>query len=177
MIMERVVTGFLEENCYIIKDNKTKECLVIDPGDDYEKIKKEIAEYQILKVLITHNHFDHVGALNELVNDKKVEVLKKDTLNEQEYKINNFNFKVIFTPGHSIDSITFYFEKEKIMFTGDFLFQGTIGRTDLPTGNSNDMLKSINLIKKYPKETIIYPGHGDMSILEKEFKNNKYFIN
>ena len=75
-----VVNGILEENCYILKDDKNKECLVIDPGDDYELIKKEISNYKVLKVLLTHNHFDHVGALEELVNDYKVEVLKKDNL-------------------------------------------------------------------------------------------------
>lgn len=175
MNIKIVVTGFLEENCYILKDDKNKECLVIDPGDDYELIKKEISNYKVLKVLLTHNHFDHVGALEELVNDYKVEVLKKDNLEEKEYSINNFNFKVIYTPGHTTDSVTYHFEKEKVMFTGDFLFKGTIGRTDLPTGNIADMRNSLNKIKKYSSSISIYPGHGDFSTLKEEFENSQYF--
>lgn len=170
-----VVTGFLEENCYVIKDEKTKECLVIDPGADFEKIKKEISSYKVLNVLLTHDHFDHVGALKEVMNEYKVEVLDFDNLEEKEYLIGPFNYKVIFTPGHTSNSISFYFEKEKVMFTGDFLFEGTIGRTDLPTGDFAEMQKSLSMIKKYPKDITIYPGHGDMSTLEKEFVNNPYF--
>jgi len=170
-----VENGFLKENCYILKDEEIKECLVIDPGSDFEKIKKEIESYKVLKVLITHNHFDHVGALEDIFTEYKVESLNKDCLEEKEYNINNFNFKVIFTPGHTTDSVSFYFEKEKVMFTGDFLFQGTIGRTDLPTGNYSDMQRSIDLIKKYPKDVTVYPGHGDVSTLEMEFQNNIYF--
>lgn len=177
MKIERVITGYLEENCYILKDEKNKECLIIDPGDEFTKIKKQIGSYKVLKVLLTHNHFDHVGALQEVIAEYKVDVLKRDNLLEKEYKINNFYFKVIFTPGHTSDSISFYFEKDKVMFTGDFIFKGTIGRTDLPTGNQDEMFKSLSKIKSYPKEINIYPGHGNMSTFEEELKNNIYFIN
>lgn len=172
-----VVTGFLEENCYVIKDESTKECLVIDPGSDFENIKKEIGSYKVLNVLLTHDHFDHVGALKEVMNEYKVEVLDFDNLEEKEYIIGPFTFKVIFTPGHTTNSISFYFEKEKVMFTGDFLFEGTIGRTDLPTGDFAEMQNSLYKLKKYSKETTIYPGHGDVSTLEKEFANNPYLLN
>ena len=174
MKIDIVETGYLKENCYILKDDKNKECLVIDPGADYNKIKEAIGNYKVLNVLLTHNHFDHVGALEEIINEYKVEVLNKSNLNEIEYQTNNFIYKVIFTPGHTMDSISFYFEKEKVMFTGDFLFKDTIGRTDLPTGDYEEMQKSIENIKKYPKDISIYPGHGPMSTLEIEFKNNIY---
>ncbi len=174
MKIEIVETGNLKENCYIIKDEINKECLIVDPGDDFSKIKDIILDYKVLNVLITHNHFDHTGALEDILNEYKVEVLNKDNLNEIEYKINNFTFKVIFTPGHTSDSICFYFEKDKVLFTGDFLFRDTIGRTDLPTGSNQDMKNSLNLIKTYPKDISIYPGHGSMSTLEIEFKNNIY---
>lgn len=175
MKIDTVKTGFLKENCYIIKDESKKECLVIDPGDDFNKIQDKIGDYKVLNVLLTHNHFDHVGALEEVLDKYKVEVLNKDNLSEIEYKISKFTFKVIYTPGHTSDSICFYFEKDKIMFTGDFLFQGTIGRTDLPTGNYTDMKKSLKLIRTYPKDITIYPGHGNVSTLESEFENNVYF--
>ena len=174
MKIDIVETGYLKENCYILKNEKNKECIVIDPGDDFSKIKAVIDDYKVLNVLLTHNHFDHVGALAEIINEYKVEVLNKNNLNEIEYKISDFTFKVIFTPGHTCDSICFYFEKEKVLFTGDFLFKDTIGRTDLPTGSSSDMEKSLNVIKNYPEDITIYPGHGPMSTLEKEFKNNMY---
>ena len=177
MNIKRIVTGYLEENCYIIKDDKNKECLIVDPGAEFEKIKKETGNYKVLKILLTHNHFDHVGALDELLKEYKIDVLKKDNLEEKEYNYNTFTFKVIFTPGHTNDSVTYYFEKEKTMFTGDFLFQGTIGRTDLPTGNIKEMLESLNKIKTYSNDIKIYPGHGNMSTLELEFQNNPYFIN
>ncbi len=174
MKIDIVETGYLKENCYIIKDEINKECLVVDPGDDFPKIKDNISDYKVLNVLLTHNHFDHVGALEDILNEYKVEVLNKDNLNEIEYNLNNFTFKVIFTPGHTSDSISLYFEKEKAMFTGDFLFKDTIGRTDLPTGSDIDMKNSLSLIKTYPKDITIYPGHGPMSTLELEFKNNMY---
>jgi glyoxylase-like metal-dependent hydrolase (beta-lactamase superfamily II) len=174
MKIDIVETGFLKENCYILKDEKNKQCLVIDPGDDYSKIKEKIGNYKVLNVLITHNHFDHIGALEEILNDYKVEVLNKENLSEIEYKIGNFTFKVIFTPGHTQDSISFYFEKDKVLFTGDFLFKDTIGRTDLPTGDHQEMMESIDNIKNYSKDITIYPGHGPVSTLEIEFKNNIY---
>ena len=175
MNIKIVVTGFLEENCYVLKDEKNKECLVIDPGADYEFIKKEIGDYKVLKVLLTHNHFDHVGALEEIINEYKVEVLKKENLEEKEYEINNFKFKVIYTPGHTTDSVTYHFEKENVMFTGDFLFKGTIGRTDLPTGDISDMKNSLSKIKNYSSLVTIYPGHGQYSTLKEEFENSPYF--
>ena len=175
MNINTVITGFLEENCYIIKDDKTKECLIIDPGSDFENIKKEIGDYKVLNVLLTHDHFDHVGALRDVMNEYKVDVLDFDNLEEKEYSIGSFTFKVIYTQGHTSNSISFYFEKEKVMFTGDFLFEGTIGRTDLPTGDFREMQNSLSKIKKYPKEISIYPGHGNMSTLEKEFESNPYF--
>ena len=119
MNIEIVKVGFLETNCYIlsIQDH----VLVIDPGADYDKINEVINNRVIDGVLITHNHFDHIGALEKLINEYKVEILNKDNLNEIEYKINNFIFKVIFTPGHTSDSICFYFEKCFSCFRWQFL--------------------------------------------------------
>jgi glyoxylase-like metal-dependent hydrolase (beta-lactamase superfamily II) len=148
---------------------------VIDPGDDIDKIKEEIKKYNLLAILITHHHFDHVGALDDLIKYKNVPIYDYN-LTDTEYNIDKFNFKIIKTPGHTSDSITFYFENENIMFTGDFLFKGTIGRTDLPTGDSIEMEKSINKIKQYNKDIKIYPGHGDITTLEDEIKYNYFFV-
>lgn len=172
MKIKKVITGNLKENCYILINNN--DCLVIDPGDDFYLIKEEIENYNLLGILITHHHFDHVGALEELLNYKKVSIYDYN-LEEKEYEINNFKFKIIKTPGHTDDSITFNFYLDKIMFTGDFLFKESIGRTDLPTGDSTLMKKSIEKIKKYPKDIKIYPGHGNSTTLEYELENN-YFL-
>jgi len=174
MQVERVVTGYLQENCYILI--KDEECLVIDPGSDYPFIKNKIGENKVVGILLTHNHFDHIGAVTDLVNDYKVEVYSYKNLEEGSITISRFNFDVISSPGHSNDSITFYFKEDKLMFTGDFLFKENIGRCDLPTGNINAMRRSLNKIKKYDDDITIYPGHGDMSTLKYEKDNNQYLF-
>lgn len=172
MKIKRIITGSLEENCYVLIDNNN--CLVVDPGDNFELIKEEISNYNLIGILITHYHFDHIGALDNLLEYKNVEIYDFN-LEEKEYNINNFSFKIIKTPGHTSDSVTFYFENEKTMFTGDFVFKCSIGRTDLPTGNMLEMKKSLDKIKKYDKDIKIYPGHGDFTSLNFEIKNNYYF--
>ena len=89
-------------------------------------------------------------------------------------KIGNFSFEIIKTKGHSVDSVTYFFYNDKIMFTGDFLFKESIGRCDLKGGNIFDMKESIKKIKSYNKDIVIYPGHGDKTKLEYELKNNYY---
>ena len=94
---------------------------------------------------------------------------------EQLYQVGDFTFQVLFTPGHSADSISFYFEDEKKMFVGDFVFQDSIGRCDLPTGDFKQMQKSIERLKTYPGEIILYPGHGEITTVSQELNNNPYF--
>lgn len=165
MQVNRVVVGQLETNCYIlVKDDK---CLVIDPGDEIDKIKKEIGNKQVVGIIITHYHFDHIGALNYFNKDL---ILDKNNLEEKEYNIEDFDFEIIYTPGHKEDCITIYFKEENIMFTGDFIFEGAIGRMDLDGGNPLDMKKSLDKIKKYNGNIKIYPGHGNSTYLNKESK-------
>ena len=160
MEINKVVVGMLETNCYILKKNN--KCLVIYPGDEHDKIEKIIGNNEVVGVIITHYHFDHIGALNKF--DETL-ILDRHNLEEKEYNISNFKFDVIYTPGHKEDSITIYFKEDKIMFTGDFIFKGAIGRTDLKGGNDIDMINSLNKIDKYDKDIIIYPGHGDKTTL------------
>ncbi len=173
MEIKTVITGALEENCYIlINDGK---CLVIDPGADYPDIKEAIGDNKVLGVLITHSHFDHVGALKNFLSKKGVKIYKKSNTLEQDYTIENFKFNCIYTPGHSSDSISFYFEEINSMFVGDFIFKDSIGRCDLPTGSTEQMKNSIEKIKKYDDSIIIYNGHGESTTLGYEKKNNPYF--
>lgn len=163
MNIKRIVVGDLAENCYIIeKDNS---CLIVDPGAEFNKIKDNI-DKEVKGVLITHSHFDHIGALQEVIDTYHVKVNDKFA---------GFDYEIIETNGHTNDSKSFYFKDENIMFTGDFLFQDSIGRLDLG-GNKMDMLNSLNIIKKYPQETNIYPGHGDKTTLKDELNNIEHFI-
>lgn len=164
MKIKRIVVGYLQENCYLINNNN--KILIIDPGAEEEKIISEI-DGEVEGILITHHHFDHVGALDYLIEKYHVSV--------NNYDLEDFKFTVINTPGHSWDSKTFYFEKENIMFTGDFIFNGSIGRTDIG-GSEKDMFKSLKMIMKYPDDIKIYPGHGDSSILGVEKANIKNIL-
>lgn len=170
MKMQKVVVGELSENCYIIDMNN--EVLVIDPGDEFDKINKVIANRKVIGILITHNHFDHVGALPYF---KNIPVYSFDNLEEKMYTISSFKFEVILTPGHTSDSISFYFVKDNIIFCGDFIFYHSIGRCDLPTGNEEEMRKSIEKIKMFSNNVTLYPGHGRETTIGEEKKNNYYF--
>lgn len=160
MIIDKVVVGILEENTYILSINN--DVIVIDPGDEYNKIKRYINSKNVVGVLITHRHFDHIGALD---NFNDILIYDKSNLNEGTHTLGNFNFEVIYTPGHKEDAITFYFKDYNVMFTGDFIFKGAIGRTDLPGGNMESMINSLNKMRSYNKDIIIYPGHGDKTTL------------
>lgn len=169
----KVVTGVLDENCYVLKQDDA--CLVVDPGDDYSKIKEAIGECKVLGVLLTHSHFDHIGALRNFLSKRSVKIFKKSNVLEQAYQLGPFSFTVLFTPGHSKDSISFYFEDANLMFVGDFIFKNSIGRCDLPGGDEKEMKQSISNIRAYDKGIVLYPGHGDNTNLGEELKSNPYF--
>lgn len=174
MKIDIVKVGELECNCYLLEINN--KVLVIDPGDDSDKIIDKIANRDVVGIIITHCHFDHIGAIDDLVNKYNVSVYDKNNMNEGINKINDFIFDIIYTPGHKEDCICIYFKEDKVMFVGDFIFRGSIGRCDLPGGNIRDMITSIDKIKKYDKDIVIYPGHGDKTTLEYEINNNMYFL-
>ncbi len=163
MEIKSVKVGPLETNCYIvsIKD----ECIIIDPGDEFEKIINNI-DKKVVGCLITHSHFDHVGALKKILDYYKITLGKINS--------DKFIYETINTPGHTTDSVTYYFKSEKVMFTGDFIFYRSIGRTDLG-GNDNDMINSLDKIKKFPDDIKLFPGHGTTTILGEEKKYFSYY--
>lgn len=171
MKIDVVRVGYLRANCYLLK--KENCVLVIDPGDEYEKIQEAIGNHQIVGVLITHQHPDHVGALDFFEEEK---VYDFSNLKEGRMVIEPFTFEVIQTPGHKSDSLSFYFEEENLMFTGDFLFKGSVGRMDLPTGSLKEMKESLQKMKKYDPKIVIYPGHGPCSILGEELENAREIV-
>ncbi len=165
MQVERLILGELETNCYLLTINK--EVIIIDPAAQAGEIINKVGERKVRTILITHNHFDHIGALEELQKYYQV-------------KVNDFtikDMKVISTKGHTRDSKTFYFPKEKKMFCGDFLFANSYGRTDLATGDEKEMLNSLKLISKYPDDITLYPGHGNITNLGIEKKNFEFYYN
>ena len=172
MEIKKIITGALDENCYVLINDD--ECLIVDPGADFPKIKEAIGDNKILGVLITHSHFDHIGALRNFLTKRSIKIFKRSNLEEKEYTIGSFKFKCIHTPGHSKDSVTFYFEDEKIMFIGDFIFKDSIGRVDLPGGDSKEMKASIEKILQYDNDIVIYPGHYEETTLGEEKENNQY---
>lgn len=169
-----IQVGYLATNCYLlVKDNN---CLVVDPGDDSNKIIDCIKKnnLNIKGILLTHFHHDHTGALEDLLTFCKTDVYSNDNLKEGTMTIGEFVFEVIYTPGHTAKCITYYFKKEQFMLTGDFLFKETIGRYDLEDSSFIQMKESIIKIKTYPSDITIYPGHGPHSTLGHEKEKNMY---
>lgn len=159
--------GYLEENCYLVY--KETDGLIIDPGMQINELEQYIKDnhLNIAAILVTHYHFDHIGALEYYKNLYNTNVI--------DYKnsfITNFNFEIINFFGHTLDSCVFYFKDEKIMFTGDFLFKKTIGNFE--EENKKYMIESLGRIKKYPTDILVYPGHGDKTTLKYELINNDY---
>lgn len=164
MIVDKIKVGPLRTNCYIVTNNK--KTIIIDPGDEAKKIIRACDGLNVVGILVTHHHYDHVGALKEIEEYYKVKASKQ---------IDGFDFKIIKTPGHTMDSISYYFENEGILFCGDFIFYHTIGRTDLPTSSDKDMKESLEMISKLPDDTIIYPGHGINTTIGEEKQFFSYY--
>lgn len=189
--------GQLQANCYFLVNGQ--ECLIIDPADDASFILEEMQrqQLQLVGMLATHGHFDHVMATGEIQQSINIPlhihgedqflidrlaqtaeyflgyrpiilpIKKTENLNiENSLKIENWKLKIIHTPGHTPGSSCFYIEEESALFTGDTLFKEGIGRTDLSYSSKDDLKKSLKKIFKLPRETIIYPGHGEDTILE-----------
>ncbi|MFX3674376.1 MAG: MBL fold metallo-hydrolase [Paenisporosarcina sp.] len=201
--------GPFQTNCYILT-NKNNECLVIDPGEEGLALIKELKKLRLkpVAILLTHAHFDHIGAVDEVREQFNVpvyiHVAEKDWLmdstkngsarynevenvsgkaadilltEEGQLEIASFTCEVLHTPGHSPGSLTYWFKDEGFAIVGDTLFQGSIGRTDLPHGNEKELMKSIhNKILTFPEHTICYPGHGTHTTPEEEMNHNP-FIN
>ena len=159
MKVEILVLGPLDTNTYILsKDGK---CIIIDPADDAEKIVSFCSKYEVEEIIVTHHHFDHVGALDGL---------KKYYKLEENVKSGMFDYEVIETPGHTDDSISIFFGGQNLLFSGDLIFYHSIGRYDFPNSNYNDLIKSLEKISKLSLDTTIFPGHGEKTSLNEEIK-------
>lgn len=173
MQVKSVKVGNLDTNCYVVSyDGKS---IIIDPGDDFYRIKNLVGENQVVGVFITHHHDDHDGALKDVVKYYGVPVYDRNNLEMRRYDVKGLNIEVIYTPGHSKDSISLYLYDYDVMFVGDFIFKRSIGRTDLETGNEEEMKQSLEKIKQYKNRIVLYPGHGEFTTLGDEIRLNPYF--
>lgn len=164
-----IVNGYLEENCYIIHNNKY--ALIVDPGSEGNRIINEIDKnnLEVVGILITHYHFDHIGALDELKDNYNCIIVDyKNRVN----KIKDFKFEIIENYGHTMDSVSYYFKKDKLLFCGDFVFKETIGNYDIE--NEYTMFDSLEKFKKLDKDIVVYPGHGEKTTVGYEINNNPY---
>ncbi len=186
----KVITGMLEENCYILSNEK-KECVIIDPGDDFHKIKNLIDDQDFVPkaIAITHGHYDHTDAVSEVKKTYSVPLYMNrndgfltnnkfavDFSSEEIKELEGFAIAAYHTPGHSPGG-TCYLVQDNL-FTGDTLFRGTIGRCDFDGGSFTDMLKSLgDVLMKFSDEIKIFPGHGPSSTIGNEKRTNPYMIN
>ncbi len=150
-----LVVGQLQTNCYLITSRS--EAIIVDPGDEPERILKFIKDIHTLptRIVATHTHFDHVLGVDGVRKSTKVPFLIHDDL----LRVGDETIRVIHTPGHSPGSISLL--GDRFVLTGDALFNQSIGRTDLPGGDLETLIRSIrNRLFKLDDDTTVYPGHG-----------------
>ena len=202
------ILGPIQTNCYFIINEETKQALVIDPAFDADYIIKKCEELQItpVAVLLTHGHYDHTGAVNDLnlpvYAGAQEKALLSDPMKNGEalmvsearrrgskpveadfwltddeiIKPAGFPVKVIATPGHTAGGVCYFLEQENVLFSGDVLFADSFGRTDLPTGNTKELVNSIiNKLFTLAPETKVYPGHGPATDIGREKQSNPIY--
>lgn len=170
MIIERLVLPPLDNNTYVLSNNGY--CLIVDPSSSEDIIEEKLKGKELVGILVTHYHFDHIGSLEYFKKKYNVNVYDFNTIGKQ--RVKNFNFEVISTKGHSKDSVSFYFKDSKDMFVGDFIFYETIGRTDLVGSDEEDMAYSLSFLRRMDSSIKIYPGHGYTTTLQHELECNPY---
>jgi glyoxylase-like metal-dependent hydrolase (beta-lactamase superfamily II) len=203
--VNKIVVGQLDVNCYIVSDGRQSEAMIIDPGDEAERISDVIdAEKLVPKYIVfTHSHYDHVCAVKELkdkygsslvMHESEVEVYENTkkmcmawgydsedfpppdvlVIDGYEIKVGEMGFKVVHTPGHTPGGICLF--GDGIIFTGDTLFSGAAGRTDLPGGDIVKLFNSLKKIASLPSDTKVLCGHGDETTIGYEIENNPFIV-
>ena len=205
MKIERFVIGPIGTNCYIVINEETKECFDTDPAACQQENESHIRStgLKVQAVLLTHGHFDHIMGIDDFVREFPVpvyaheaekELLENAQLNSsamygmgytysgaeylkdgQVLTIAGFEIHVIYTPGHTAGGCCYYIPAEHVLISGDTLFHASIGRTDLPTGSSSQLVRSVReKLMVLPEETKVYPGHMEETTIGYEKKYNPF---
>jgi len=206
MILEHLAVGLLQCNCLIIGCETTRDALVVDPGDEADRILKVLNHHglKLKAILHTHAHLDHVGATHQLqsITGASVALHGEDLFlhsnlkmqaeflglpiptparidhflkDKEEVKVGDLKTQILHTPGHTPGSICFHFPGEKeILLTGDTLFAGSIGRTDLWGGSYEKILHSLRQLMEFKDETEVFPGHGPVTTIATERASNPF---
>jgi glyoxylase-like metal-dependent hydrolase (beta-lactamase superfamily II) len=206
MDVRMFTVGPVQENCYLFRREGSDRALIVDPGDEADRLLRAIDELgvQLDGILLTHTHFDHVGAVAPVAEATGAEVwvpeIEKPVLADimsfvpwpgfgpyesydaehtlsggEKLELAGFDIDVIFTPGHSPGHVTFSIPDEEVVFSGDVLFQGSVGRTDLPGGDGPTLLESIRtLVDTLHEDTAVHPGHMGLTTLGAERASNPF---
>jgi len=203
--IDQYVVGQVQTNCYVLVNTESKECLVIDPGAAAKQLAERIRkdDYKPVAILLTHGHFDHAGAAEELAEEFGIQIYaheaEKETLSdpgmnvsalaggnetyhadvyvkdEQELELAGFHIRVLHTPGHTFGGCCYYIPYEDVLFSGDTLFAESVGRTDFPGGSMSNIVRSIKeKLMVLPEQTAVYPGHNEATTIETERMYNPY---
>ena len=205
LAVRMMVLGPVQTNCYFLINEDTKEVLIVDPADRAQKIIEWINSEGLkpTAILLTHGHFDHImgvaGVKKEYnipiyASKDEVEVLANPQINVSTMmgaylsmkadklfsdgdmlELAGMKLKVISTPGHTIGSVCFYMEEEKVLISGDTLFEASVGRSDFPTGSSRQLIESIKTrLFVLPDDTDVFPGHGGTTSIAYEKAHNPF---
>lgn len=206
MILETVCVGQMQVNCYILASSPNSRAIIIDPGDEKQKIERVLKKYCLKPEFIinTHGHIDHIGCDDKFgvpvyIHRQDSVLLESPELNLSAFFASSFSLKsnikiledkdkieldqiqleVMHVPGHTPGGISLLMKKpkDKILFTGDALFYHGIGRTDFPGASETLLIKSIkDRLFKLSDDTIVYPGHGPSSTIGEEKNNNPFLM-
>ena len=177
MFLKQISVGNMDNFCYLV--GSLKECVIIDPGFDASKILNSLEGHKVVKILLTHIHYDHDGEAKTISSKTSAKIYSgNDFKDKEEFKVGSLSIKVHHTPGHSPESVVY--EVENKLFTGDTLFVEGCGRTDFPGGDPVVMKKTLDKLKEFPDDYEVYPGHDygskKISTIGYEKKNNSCLV-